>query len=235
MHTQGPLAQCLVELAGTPDDASDLDDRLVNIVRLVADVVEPVLYASVTMERDAEFTTVATSSELALDIDQAQYADGAGPCLDALRSDQPAAAPQISATMAWPGFRETALRLGLTASLSVPLFAGRGAAIAALNVYSRDQIAMAPLIARIWAVYDPHGSAGGEPPQPLDPGSEQLVAGLDAAFEVRVVIQQAIGVLMQRLRTGEDDAYLQLRLRAAELRTTLPEAASAIVTQYRRS
>jgi AmiR/NasT family two-component response regulator len=63
----------------------------------------------------------------------------------------------------------------------------------------------------------------------------RLAAGLDAAFKVRILIQQAIGVLMERLKVFESEAYLQLRLRAAELRTGLPEAATAVVTQYRRS
>ncbi len=37
--------------------------------------------------------------------------------------------------MRWPGFRDTAYRLGLHTSLSIPLFAGRGEPIAALNLY----------------------------------------------------------------------------------------------------
>jgi hypothetical protein len=43
----------------------------------------------------------------------------------------------IDATMAWPGFREAAARMGLHASLSIPLFAGSGATIAALNLQPR--------------------------------------------------------------------------------------------------
>ena len=47
--------------------------------------------------------------------------------------------------MTWPGFREAATAMGLHASLSIPLFAGSGAPIAALNLYSHDLLAMAPL------------------------------------------------------------------------------------------
>jgi hypothetical protein len=40
--------------------------------------------------------------------------------------------------MAWPGFRDTARQLGLRASVSIPLIAGSGTPIAALNLYAHD-------------------------------------------------------------------------------------------------
>jgi hypothetical protein len=46
--------------------------------------------------------------------------------------------PDIATTVAAAGFRAAALRLGLQATLSVPLFAGRGVDVAALNLYSRE-------------------------------------------------------------------------------------------------
>src|ERR687893_108626 len=95
-HVQSPLARCLIALAGTPDDASWVERRLVTIAQLSADLITPVAYASVT-----------------------------------------------------------AYRLGVRASLSIPLFAGRGTALAALNLYGRHPAALAPLTAAVWATYDP--------------------------------------------------------------------------------
>jgi hypothetical protein len=73
------LATTLATPAGTPDDASEIETLLVTTARLVADVVEPVSYASVTATRAGAPTTVAASSHLALEVDLAQYADQAGP------------------------------------------------------------------------------------------------------------------------------------------------------------
>jgi hypothetical protein len=229
-----PLVRSLVELAGTPDDASDVDIHLAAIVRLAADLVAPVAYASVTALRGTGYTTVAASGDIALSVDKAQYADDAGPCLDALAEGRPIAVPDATATMAWPGFRETALRLGLHASFSVPLFAGRGVDIAALNLYSRDSVAMAPLTAQICAVYDPYAPVTEKHLQRLDPGSNQLVTGLASAFDVRATIQQAIGAVMARGNVTEDDAYVTLRMQAAQQGTPLVDAARSVLAGHRR-
>ena len=57
--------------------------------------------------------------------------------------------------MAWPGFRDTAWRLGLRASLSIPLFAASGTPIAALNLYAHDAEPMAALTRRVWGSTTP--------------------------------------------------------------------------------
>ncbi len=85
----GGLVTALTMLAGMPDDTRHIDRYLVTIAALTADVVEPVGFASVTAVRDGAPTTVAASSHVAIDVDAAQYADGAGPCLDALFTDKP--------------------------------------------------------------------------------------------------------------------------------------------------
>src|SRR5215212_3921596 len=128
----GPLTRSLIVLAGIPDDASNVDQQLVLIAQLAADRVAAVDYASVTAVREDAYTTVAASSELAVAVDDAQYTEQAGPCLEPLHTGTPAPVPDIAATMAWPGFRDQAFTMGLRASLSVPLFAGSGEPVAVL-------------------------------------------------------------------------------------------------------
>lgn len=223
----GPLATRIVALAGTPDDVSGIDTRLAAIAQAAVDTLTPVSYASITAVRDGNNTTVATTSELATAADRAQYADDSGPCLDALHHGTSFGVDDMTTTISWPGFRAAATRMGLHASLSIPLFAGSGAPIAALNLYSRNPLAMAPLSAQVWTVYNtepqPH-------PQPDDllaaTGGADLVAGLIEAFEVRAVIQRAIGVVMADEHCSAQDAYLTLRLRAAEAGTGLTGVAT---------
>jgi hypothetical protein len=229
-QAHSPLTACLTALAGTPDDASWITCQLVTIAQLSADLITPVAYASVTAYRDDAVTTVATSSEIALAVDQAQYADQAGPCLDALDDASPVAVPDIAATMQWPGFRDSAYRLGISASLSIPLFAGRGTAIAALNLYGRDPNSLAPLTAAVWAAYDLQGSGASAGGHGLDDGGEGLVAGLAGAFAVRARIQQAIGAVMAATHKTADAAYLLLRLRAAETGASLTDTATTVTT-----
>ena len=228
---QSRLTATLSTLAGTPDNNTRIDELLITIARLTADVVEPVSYASVTANRAGAPTTVAASSKLAYDVDLAQYADRAGPCLDALSDAKPVDVPDVAAVMAWPGFRDTAWRLGLRASLSIPLFAASGGPIAALNLYAHDREPMAALTRQVWAVY--HTGARqdhGQLPTVAD-GSQQLLAGLTAAFDIRALIQQALGTIMARRRVTADTAYLLLRARAAETGATLLAAATTAIQE----
>ena len=230
-HVHSPLTDCLVALAGTPDDSSWIDTQLMAIVQLAADLVRPVSHASITVQRDAAYTTVAADSGIALAVDEVQYADQRGPCLDALDGGSPTAVPNIPATMAWPGFREAARGLGLQASLSVPLFAGHGSPVAALNLYGRDAGAMSPLTVAVWSTFDAGGRGAGDT-SGLDDGSAALIAGLVGAFAVRDLIQQAIGVILSEQHRSVDCAYLTLRLRAAETGRTLTETATEVIAEH---
>ena len=233
--SHGVLADSLIALAGTADDDSTIGSRLVTITQLAADQLDAVAFASVTRQDESGYSTVAVSSELALAVDEAQYADNAGPCLDALDGGSPTSVPRIDATMIWPGFRDAAYKLGLRSSLSIPLFAGRGMPVAVLNLYGRDPAAMAPLSAAVLAAYDQ--APEGQPPLPPDelcPGSQDLIAGLAGAFAVRDTIQQAIGMVIADRRTNADLAYALLRAQAAESTGSLLEVATAVVADDRR-
>jgi hypothetical protein len=225
------LTDSLIALAGTPDDESSVPALLRTITQLTADLLPPVTYASMTIHHKDSYATVAMSSELALAVDEAQYADDAGPCLDTLRTGTPIVAPQIDATVRWPRFREVAHRLGLRASVSIPLFAGRGGPIAALNLYGHDRAMMAPLSAVILETYKAFPENGGLAYlDGLASGEHQLVHGLVGAFAVRATIQRALGVIMTEEHTTPDFAYAILRSRAAATTSSLTAVAESVLT-----
>jgi hypothetical protein len=232
-HTRarGSLAEALVTLAGTPDDVPTIDAQLRRLAQVAADRVACVDYASITALRDNAYVTVAASSDLALAVDQAQYADDDGPCLRSLQTRTPVTVPDIAATMAWPGFRDAATGLGLHASVSIPLVAGSGATIAVLNCYGRDPDAMALLIAGLAVVYDPSRPL---PPDILpaeDTGGGELLAGVAEALSVHDTIQRAVGVIMAQTDGSAADAYVTLRLRAADAGVSLLATANMIIQQ----
>ena len=227
------MAATLVALAMTPDDAVDLDAQLNKLVQMVVDRIAAVEYASVTAARHGAYTTVATTSELATTVDQAQYEDQAGPCLRSLEEKTPVGVRDIDMTIRWPGFRQAALSLGLHASVSIPLFGGSGETIAVLNLYGRNAAAMAPLIAGVPAIFDPDLPlpADRDDLQPLDAGGEELLTGFAEALAARSTIQLALGIIMSHTGTPAKDAYIELRLRAADAGVTLLTAAEAVITR----
>jgi hypothetical protein len=226
-----PLTECLVALAGTPDDASWIDSQLLTVAQLSADLIAPVTYASVTAYRDDALASVAASADIARAADQAQYDDQEGPCLAALDTATPVDLPEMAAAVQWPGFRDRALRLGITTALSIPLFAGRGTATASLNLYGRAPKSLATLAAAVRTVYEPPSDRllNDLPHNRCDEGGDALVAGLIGAFAVQAEIQQAVGVIMAATHRTADAAYLLLRMRAAETGASLVDSAAAVL------
>jgi hypothetical protein len=224
---QGPL----VALAVTPDDAVDLDAQLNKLVQMVVNLIDAVDYASVTAARDGAYATVATSSELATAVDQAQYEDQDGPCLRSLNENTPIGVRDIGTTIKWPGFRQAALAMGLHASVSIPLFSGSGDTVAVLNLYGRDAAAMAPLIAGVPAIFNPDLPlpADRDDLQPLDAGGEELLTGFAEALAARSTIQLALGIIMGQSGTSAQDAYVELRLRSADAGVALLTAAETVI------
>jgi hypothetical protein len=219
-------------MAGRTGNESDLAGDLVKVAVLCADRIATVAYASVTSGQEGAYATVAASSDLALEVDKAQYADDAGPCLDALDGSWPVAVPEISTTMTWPGFRDAAFKLGLRASLSIPLFAARGTTVAALNLYAHDPDSMKALTAAVWSVYESDVAPGREA-EGLDGGGAELVAGLTGAFAVRARIQRSLGVLMSAVSCSADEAFAALQLRAVETGATVTETAERLLGDNR--
>ncbi len=226
--SSGDLAEDLVALAGLPDDSPSVPQLLTRIVRLTAVLLDPVDHVSVTVDGHGDHLTQAASDRIAEAVDLAQYAQDDGPCLAALRAGEPVAVPDVAQAVVWPRFRDVAWRSGVRASLSVPLFAGSGETVAALNLYARDAVAMRALIRHVEACYRPPGDPGSLPP--VDRGSQQLVAGLGGALRARDLIQRAIGVLMGRDLLSPVGAYQQL-VEATPPGSPLTATASAVLRQ----
>jgi hypothetical protein len=90
---------------------------------------------------------------------------------------------------------------------------------------------MAALTRRVWAIYDT-GSRTDTTRLPIVPGgSQQFLTGIAAAFRVRDLIQQALGVIMARQEVTADAAYLLLRTTAADSGATVTETAIAALRE----
>jgi hypothetical protein len=228
---QGPLVDAITAFAGSPDDnVRLLDDSLKRIVQLTVALVGPVDYASVTAHRKGAPTTVAMSNDLARAVDEAQYAGDDGPGLDALASGTPFRS-DIATTINWPRFRDDAAALGLSASLSIPLFAGRGAVVAALNLYAHDADKLDALTRGILHVFELHEGDGLPAMGHLDHGSAELIAGVLEAFEVQHRIQVALGQLIHSMNLSADAAYIHLREQSVRAGISLVAAADELTAK----
>ncbi|BEL04049.1 hypothetical protein Q0Z83_022400 [Actinoplanes sichuanensis] len=221
------MAQALVTLAETPDDMPEIGDRLQVVARLAAHRIGIVTYAAITPRPDDGSSTVATSPDLVEAIDDATPDLPGEP---APHVEPGPAADGLAATIEWPGFRDTAAGMGMGV-VSVPLFTGSGTTVATLDLYGPDPATMAPIAAGIRAAYDPDlpWPDGSEDGSTSDPGVDELVEGVAEALSTRSTIQLALDMIRIGTAPGATDAYLTLRLLAADDSVSLLDAATTLI------
>ena len=94
--------------------------------------------ASITLiERDAA-VTVGASSDLAIELDAAQYEARDGPCLMAALEQCTVLVEDVSADDRWPAFLQVSDRAGIVSAAFVPLQVGAVDLAGAFNLYGTD-------------------------------------------------------------------------------------------------
>ena len=215
------------ELTGLILSEETVSGLLDLIVNLAASGVEGVSGASVSLlVHDGEqFETINASSEAFRDIDQAQYQDRAGPCVQAIQTGQEVrVAIPISD---WAAFSDQAAQAGVTRVWSLPLRV-RGRTTGALNLYStrsqswEDPAARAARgLARQAAVVLANAATL---------MTAQLAnQHLEQALESRDLIGQAKGILMARQPISGDEAFEILRRASQRTNRKLRDVAADLV------
>jgi hypothetical protein len=113
----------------------DLQAVLGRVAELATQTLPGMAGASVTLVESDRAFTVAFTGQLALDLDETQYQDGFGPCLEVAQSAGTANIPDMAAETRWPAFTRRALAAGVRSSLSVALPL-QEAVLGALNIYA---------------------------------------------------------------------------------------------------
>jgi anti-anti-sigma regulatory factor len=210
---RGESADHLRELAGVtalpaPDDVVDGTLRLV--VALAQATIGGADGASVSLRRNGQLSTVAATDQTILDMDANQYATGEGPCVDASVKGRWFHSESLTDESRWPEFTPKAHALGINAILSSPLLAFKEP-VGALNIYARAPSAFSAADQRLASTFASEASHILTDAH-VDLTGEQRSARFRDALQVRQVIAQAQGVIMEREGISEDDAYTVLRI-----------------------
>jgi ANTAR domain/GAF domain len=158
-----PLAR-LISTAEAIEGLRDLfaaEEPLDDIAGRVAETaVAAIPYAdavSITVLSWPDARTAAFTHEQALQLDHQQYASGRWPCLEAALQRTPVRAVMGEEHHRWPEFVEAAQRVGIRASLSVPLLIGgldqEQELVGSLNIYSHTASAFDPFDAQLMRLY----------------------------------------------------------------------------------
>jgi len=205
-----------------------LDQALTEVAELAKAALPETPEASVTLLTDDQARTAAFSGDLALQLDERQYHDGYGPCMDAAVSGG-----TINVTMADPGspypdFRQLARRHRVTHSLSVGLPAA-GRTIGALNLYTSTGHGFSHDSTRIAGTFAGFTGLILATLGRYDDTAADTAARLQHALRSRAVISQAHGILISEHHCSLEEASTALLRIAQQQGMKLQDAAQALV------
>ena len=175
---------------------------------------------------------MASSGQLALDVDERQYAEGYGPCLDAVRLGEIVIVPDMASETRWPEYLPRAREAGVAASVSIPLPI-EDRHIGALNIYTRqtdilDETAIET--ARTIAGFAAVALVNADRYQK----STTLANQLEEALQSRAVIDQAKGILIAQHHLSADEAFDMLIRMSQHSNRKLRDVAAALVEHAQR-
>ena len=175
-------------------------------------------------------TVFASDPPVAMKVDQAQYEDGDGPCLEAYRRRTVISVGDTStAGQRWPRYARAAALVQVGSTLSLPLVAA-DQAYGALNLYARPKFAFdeaaieaATLFATQASTVLANASAYWD--------ARDLATGLEQAMKTRAVIEQAKGKLMASGRYTAEEAFEVLVKASQRANVRLRDIAVRIVEE----
>jgi hypothetical protein len=176
----------------------------------------------------AEHDVATASSESAHRLLLAELRGAAGPTMECYQTASPLHSDDIQADAPrWPAFSRAAADEGFTACHSIPM-RRRRQVIGAISFLTTDPAALEPdQVSLAQALTDV--ATIGLIEQRSRRGRAAHVAQLQTALDSRIVIEQAKGILAERLRTTLEESFALLRGHARSNNATLRDTARAVV------
>lgn len=218
----------LGELSAALTSGTDMAEILDDVVHLVQKHLPGAEQSSITLIRGTKAATAASTGPLPIALDEIQYEQGYGPCLDAGRNDEILHVDDMATEQRWPQYTPLAIRHGVHSSLSLPLPV-ESYLVGALNTYATtkgafDQKSIAigtALAAHITAAVSFAESAHGHRLQ---------AENLAKAMRSRDVIEQAKGMVMAQQKCSAQAAFQLLRKVSMDENIKLQDLAVSIVS-----
>ena len=197
----------LTALAGVALSQSDLEATLIEICRLATQAVPGTAGASVTTFPQGRPGALA-SDEWAKSLDELQFAEHEGPCLDAYRTGNAFRIRNMADEPRWPSYVPRAVAQGALSMVSIPM-AAEGSNIGALNLYAREPETFDGEKASLAEIVAAHAGLAIQVSAALF-GHRDLAEQLSEAMQSRAVIEQAKGIIMATNRCDADEGFQTL-------------------------
>lgn len=227
-HLPTDAADAFAELGRIKPGETNVDDVLQRVAELTKRVLPTPVEVSVTLVRDGTAHTAAFTDDLARDMDERQYTQGRGPCLDASTSGGVVSIPDLAAEDRWPDWAERGTKAGVGSSMSIGLPI-QDAIVGALNVYARTPHALDDddtlSVLQTFAAYAAVALANAH----LYDSTATLARQMQEAMAGRAAIEQAKGIIMAERRCTPDEAFKILSKVSQDSNRKVRDVAQALV------
>src|SRR6266487_1637840 len=207
---EGRLARASVEFSDTLVSDYDVVEFLARLCQRFVKVMEVSAAGAVLTDRRGRLRVAAASTDTVAALETLQVQRWQGPCVDAYRCGRRVAVPDLRRVRGrWPVFTPWALEAGVAAVCAFPMRL-RADRIGALNVFQATPgelgeaaVQAGQALADVATIAIVQGRAAQD--------AARLARQLEHALESRVVVEQAKGVLAERLGVDPDAAFMRLR------------------------
>ncbi|MGW3987924.1 GAF and ANTAR domain-containing protein [Streptomyces sp. NPDC004830] len=183
----------------------------------------------VTVQRSGRPLTVVSTGGVADKLDEKQYGQDDGPCLQALRTGEIVHVPDMLEEDRWAAYPRFAASLGVRSALSVPIPV-RSHTAGALNFYAGDPDAFTADDRHTLALSAAQAGGAIALAQRLA-DAEEFTRDLQSALASRRMIDQAIGVVMQQRQCAEEEALSLLRSLSQQTNLKLHDVCTRVLTE----
>jgi len=229
MPREALLARTLVELADTLVDDFDVVELLTLLADRCVDVLDVAAAGLMLAGPEGNLRVMASSSEAMRLLELFELQSQEGPCLDCYRTGEPVLNQDLAGVNGrWPRFAAEALAAGFRSVHALPMRL-RGTVIGALNLFHVEpgelrpaDVTAAQAFADVATVAILQHRAAVE--------SQRVNEQLQTALNSRITIEQAKGVLAERLGLNMQQAFDSLRSHARSHNLRLGDVASDVVS-----
>ena len=221
----------LTELSAVLTANADMSGMLDAVVHVVRKYLPGAEESSITLLRGrkaATAVTAAATGPLPIALDEIQYEQGYGPCLDAGRNDQIMHVSDMSLEVRWPKYTPLAIQHGVHSSLSLPLPV-ENYLVGAVNVYATRVDAFTPESIEIGTALAAHVTTALSFAESSH-GHRLRAENLTKAMRSRDVIEQAKGMIMAQQKCSAEAAFNMLRKLSMDGNIKLQDLAVSIVS-----
>ena len=203
------LQEGLAGLSRLAANRLGLEDLLTRVATFAVKAIPGADGAGLTLLEAGRPDTIVATATFVGEIDDIQYGLGQGPCITAAREGQTVMSGSLGSDPRWRKFGGRVGQLGVHSVLSLPLATPDGV-VGAMNVYAHAKHVFDERAAELGEIFAAPAAIAVQNAQVLAK-ARRLATQLQAALETRGVIDRAVGIMMSRTGSTEQEALDRLR------------------------